>query len=213
MNVADLRQDYRRGELRRQDLPATPFPLFDLWFQTALNSPDVLEANAMTLATADRSGLVSARIVLLKGWDENGFTFFTNYLSQKGRHIAENPQVSLLFAWLPLERQIIINGTAEKVSREESDSYYQSRPLGSRLGAWASQQSTVLPSRQPLEERYAALEQQYASGNVPLPEFWGGYRVRPTTMEFWQGRTSRLHDRFLYTLKESDSWQVDRLSP
>lgn len=213
MNVGELRQDYRVGELHRADLAEDPFVQFGLWFAEALASPAIGEANAMTLATAGRSGQIGARTVLLKSWDPQGFVFFTNYESLKGRQIAENPQVALLFPWLPLERQISITGTAEKVSEDESREYFLSRPLASRLGAWASRQSEVLPSREPLEERYTSLAAQHVDGEVPLPPHWGGYRVIPASIEFWQGRTSRLHDRFLYTRLSDGSWQIDRLSP
>lgn len=213
VDISALRQDYRSGELRRALLNPDPICQFQKWFAEASACEGIREPNAMTLATANTAGEVSARIVLLKGCDAGGFRFFTNYESRKGAHIAENPQVSLLFFWAPLERQAIICGRAEKTSREESEAYFQQRPLASRLGAWASQQSREITSRDELEARYAELEKTYADGRVPLPPTWGGYLVRPETVEFWQGRTSRLHDRFRYTREPSGSWRIDRLAP
>jgi pyridoxamine 5'-phosphate oxidase len=213
VDISALRQDYRSGELRRASLDPNPICQFQKWFAEASTCEGIREPNAMTLATANATGEVSARIVLLKGCDAEGFRFFTNYESRKGAHIAENSQVSLLFFWAPLERQAIICGRAEKNSREESETYFQQRPLASRLGAWASQQSSPIESRAELEARYAELEKTYADGRVPLPPTWGGYLVRPTTVEFWQGRTSRLHDRFRYTRETNGSWRIERLAP
>lgn len=167
----------------------------------------------MTLATCGADGRVTARTVLLKDWSNAGFTFFSNYESLKARQIDENPQVSLLFSWLPLERQIAIAGRAEKTSREESDAYFSSRPEQSRVGAWASPQSQPVASRGILEKKFEAVQKKFPDGNIPLPDFWGGYRVIPATMEFWQGRPNRLHDRFLYTRGAGDSWSIERLSP
>lgn len=208
-----MRRDYAAGELRRAALDPDPLLQFDRWFREALAAPEILEANAMTLATTDAAGQPHARIVLLKDRDARGFRFFTNYESDKGREIAASPRVALLFHWQPLERQVRVEGTAEKVSREESDAYFQSRPLASRLGAWASAQSAVLPDRAALEARYAELDNIYAEGCVPLPPHWGGYVVRPERLEFWQGRRSRLHDRFRYTREVDGRWRLERLAP
>jgi pyridoxamine 5'-phosphate oxidase len=213
VDISALRQDYRSGELRRASLNPDPICQFQNWFADAQACEAIREPNAMTLATANAAGEVSARIVLLKGCDAEGFRFFTNYESRKGAHIAENPQVSLLFFWAPLERQAIICGPAEKTSREESEAYFRQRPLASRLGAWASHQSRPVESRAELETRYAELEKTYAAGDVPLPPEWGGYLVRPATVELWQGRPSRLHDRFRYTREANGSWRIDRLAP
>lgn len=213
MSIGDLRQEYRAAEMRRADLSPNPFVQFEKWFAEALQCAEIREANAMTLATAGANGAVTARTVLLKGHDQNGFVFFTNYLSRKGQVLGENPQAALLFPWLPLERQVAISGRVEKTTVAENEAYFASRPLGSKLGAWASAQSEVLPSREPLEAKYAELSEQYADGAVPTPAHWGGYRVVPETIEFWQGRTSRLHDRFLYTREADGKWRMERLSP
>ncbi len=211
-NLADLRRSYALESLSKNDVSPDPIVQFGHWFREALNS-DLPEPNAMTLATATRDGKPSARTVLLKGFDDQGFVFYTNYESRKGRELAENPNVALLFAWLELERQIRIEGTVEKVSREESLRYFQSRPKGSQIGAWASPQSRVIERREVLEKKVDALLIDYAQSDVlPLPPFWGGYRVRPLAIEFWQGRESRLHDRICYT-KVSDTWQITRLAP
>jgi pyridoxamine 5'-phosphate oxidase len=213
MQTESMRRDYAAGELRRENLAADPLAQFERWFGEARAEPGVIEANAMTLATVDAQGQPHARIVLLKDCDARGFRFFTNYASEKGADIAANPRVALLFHWAALERQVRIDGVAEKVSREESDAYFQVRPLASRLAAWASAQSRVIVSRAELEADYAAAEAKFADGAVPLPPEWGGYVVRPTSMEFWQGRRSRLHDRFRYTREADDSWRIDRLAP
>lgn len=213
MNVGDMREDYRQGELEREHMAADPFRQFDIWFREALATPEIAEANAMTLATAGANGRVTARTVLLKAWDEKGFVFFTNYGSIKAQQIAENDQVALLFAWLPLQRQIAISGRAEKISLAESFAYFASRPFSSKIGAWVSQQSSIITSRKLLEMKFEELRQKFSQGEVPLPDFWGGYRVRPETVEYWQGRTSRLHDRFLYTRTDRDAWSLDRLAP
>jgi pyridoxamine 5'-phosphate oxidase len=167
----------------------------------------------MTVATATRAGVPSARIVLLKGFDARGFAFYTNYESHKGNELAENPVAALVFHWVELHRQVRVTGAVEKVSYEESDAYFQSRPRGSRLGAWTSKQSSVLAGRAPLEARLAELTAQFGEGDIPLPSFWGGYRVIPAAVEFWQGRPSRLHDRLRYTRQPDDRWQIERLSP
>ncbi|KXU37887.1 pyridoxamine 5'-phosphate oxidase [Cephaloticoccus primus] len=212
MSLANLRQEYSLAGLHEADLAEDPFRQFDKWFGEA-QAAQILEPNAMTLATASRTGRPSARIVLLKNVDARGFVFYTNFESQKGRELAENPQATLLFAWLPMERQIIISGAVAPVSREEALAYFQSRPHASQLGAWASHQSSPIPSRETLEERFRALEAQYAGRPVPLPPYWGGYRLTPETVEFWQGRPSRLHDRLRYRRAENRAWLVERLSP
>ena len=210
-DVADLRREYNTRGLHREDLDKDPITQFRTWFQDAQKAA-LLEPNAMTLATADSTGRVTARTVLLKAFDTRGFVFFTNYESVKARQIAENSQVALLFTWLPLERQLSICGHAEKISTVESLAYFASRPFGSRLGAWVSQQSRVISSRKLLEIKFEEMRKKFANGEVPLPDFWGGYRVVPETMEFWQGAASRLHDRFLYR-RLHDSWSIERLSP
>ncbi|HVE15982.1 MAG TPA: pyridoxamine 5'-phosphate oxidase [Chthoniobacterales bacterium] len=213
VDVSALRQEYSSGKLHRSDLDPDPFRQFAAWFTTARECPAIVEPNAMTLATAGVDGAVSARTVLLKDFDATGFRFFTNYESDKARDIAANPQVALLFHWPPFERQISIRGVAEKISREESEAYFQKRPLASRLGALASHQSQPLASREELEARYAELEEKHADGDVPLPSNWGGYLVRPAAFEFWQGRRSRLHDRFRYISSAQGLWTIERLSP
>jgi pyridoxamine 5'-phosphate oxidase len=213
MDVSALRQEYSAGKLRRAELDADPMRQFEAWFAVARGCDAIVEPNAMTLATANADGAPSARIVLLKDCDAQGFRFFTNYESDKAADIAMNARVALLFHWAPFERQVIIRGAAEKIPREESDAYFQKRPLASRLGTWASQQSRPLASREELEASYAAMEKKYAGGNIPTPPQWGGYLVRPAVIEFWQGRRSRLHDRFRYTLQADGSWIIERLSP
>lgn len=209
-SLAQLRKNYTFGQLSETEVPKQPLPLFQLWFDQAVKA-QCPEPNSMTLATADNAGNPSARIVLLKGADENGFTFFTNYESQKGKHLAERPQAALLFHWHELERQVRISGNVERVSPEESDQYYHSRPPASRIGAWASPQSAVIPNREFLEEAEARFKSEYGDA-PPRPQHWGGYRLRPTEIEFWQGRPSRLHDRIVYKLV-GDRWQINRLAP
>jgi pyridoxamine 5'-phosphate oxidase len=210
--IADLRRDYRLAGLAEADLAPDPLQQFDRWFKDA-QAADLLEPNAMTLATSTSSGAPSSRTVLLKGYDARGFVFYTNYESRKGHDLAANPQASLLFPWLPLERQVEIRGRVELVSREETETYFYSRPIDSQLGAWASRQSTVLGGRAELEQRVQELMQKYRGQTIPVPPHWGGYRVVPESMEFWQGRPSRLHDRLRYARQADGTWQVERLSP
>jgi pyridoxamine 5'-phosphate oxidase len=213
MDITALRQEYSAGELHRADLDPDPLGQFARWFALARECDAIVEPNAMTLATASATGAASARTVLLKDFDAQGFRFFTNYESDKACDIAANPQVALLFHWPPFERQIAIRGVAEKVSRNESAEYFAMRPFASRIGALASNQSQVVAARADLESRFAELEKQYAGSAVPVPDNWGGYLVRPTAFEFWQGRRSRLHDRFRYTPQPDKSWLIERLSP
>ena len=212
MSLSDLRREYALAGLEESDLDSNPFNQFDKWFQQAL-AAGLPEPNAMTLATATLDGKPSARIVLLKGFDERGFVFFTNYESRKGRELLANPQAALVCYWIELERQVRISGRVSRVSAEESEEYFQSRPLGSQLGAWASQQSEVVDGRKTLEDRLEQLTREYQTKPVPLPPYWGGYRVAPETIEFWQGRPNRLHDRLRYTLQTNHHWLIERLSP
>ncbi|MSU62393.1 MAG: pyridoxamine 5'-phosphate oxidase [Pedosphaera sp.] len=209
--MSDVPKPFTEG-LRRADLDPNPIRQFAAWFQRALNA-NLPEPNAMTLATATSAGLPSARIVLLKSYDDRGFTFFTNYLSPKACDLDENPRVALVLFWAVLERQVRITGTVSKVTREESDEYFHSRPMGSQVGAWASKQSEALPNREELERRFTGVEQRFKGQAIPLPDHWGGYRVVPGSVEFWQGRPSRLHDRFRYTKQTDGVWKLERLSP
>lgn len=211
MSLADLRKDYSLSGLLEKDLARDPFRQFDKWFQEA-TAAKLVEPNAMTLATATKDGRPSARTVLLKGVDGRGFVFYTNYESRKGREIAENPRASLVLPWIALERQVIIEGTLAKVSREESAAYFHSRPRANQLGAWVSQQSSIITGRAVLEDAMKALEKKHAGAEVPVPPAWGGYRLTPETVEFWQGRRSRLHDRLRYR-REAGEWIVERLAP
>jgi pyridoxamine 5'-phosphate oxidase len=212
MELASLRESYTKGGLGERDLRKNPFEQFRVWFEQA-QAAEIIEPNAMTLATATPDGIPSARMVLLKGFDERGFAFFTNYESQKGRELAENPHAALVFYWAELERQVRITGTVTKTSQAESEAYWSTRPVASQLGAWVSEQSTVVPNRKVLEEQMAALEKWYEDVEIPAPPYWGGYRVAPETIEFWQGRPNRLHDRFRYTKAGEGKWQIERLSP
>jgi len=212
MHIADIRQDYRLQTLDEAGVAADPIQQFGVWWQEALQS-EIVEVNAMTLATANEQGVPSARIVLLKGYDERGFVFFSNYESKKAADLQVNPVASLVFFWKELERQVRISGSVEKVTELESDQYFQSRPEGSRIGAWASPQSTVISSRQVIEEKVEALQAAFEGKEIPRPLHWGGYRVVPSSIEFWQGRSSRLHDRIRYTLQSDDNWVIERLAP
>jgi len=211
MSIAEIRNDYTLAGLRRIDLDADPVLQFQKWFQQARDA-QLLEPTAMTLATADSTGRPSARIVLLKGLDERGFVFFTNYESRKGRDLSGNPNAALVFYWAELERQVRVRGTVGRISREESEKYFTARPRGHQLGAWVSTQSEIIPDRTVLEKRLKEFEQQYPNV-VPLPPFWGGYVVSPAEIEFWQGRSNRLHDRFRYTKQADGRWLIERLAP
>jgi pyridoxamine 5'-phosphate oxidase len=211
-SIADLRRDYTKSGLRRADLDADPIAQFSKWFQQALDAK-LPEPNAMTLATADDHGRPSARIVLLKNVDANGFTFFTNYESRKGRELTANPHAALVLYWAELERQVCITGTVTKVSREISAKYFGSRPKGSRLAAWVSAQSEAVTDRAALEKKLEAVAAKYPGDDVPLPPYWGGYLLTPDAVEFWQGRPSRLHDRFSYMRQADNSWKLERLAP
>jgi pyridoxamine 5'-phosphate oxidase len=214
MKIADIRREYTLAGLRRADLEANPIAQFQKWFEqaTAALAEKELDVNAATLATADKSGKPSARIILLKGVDERGFIFFTNYGSRKGRELSENPNAALNFFWPELERQICVAGVVEKISREESENYFRSRPRGSRLAAWASNQSDAVADRAALEKKWSELASKFPD-DVPLPPNWGGFVLRPERVEFWQGRPSRLHDRFQYARQENNSWKLERLAP
>lgn len=210
MNIADLRQEYTFAGLRRADLHPDPLQQFKNWFQAAI-AAGVPEPNAVTLSTVDGEGQPSSRIVLLKDIDPRGFTFYTNYNSRKGRELAQNPKAALTIFWPGLERQVCVRGACEKLSREESEVYFKSRPIGNRLGAWASDQSSAVPDRDFLEKKFSEAASRFGE-NPPLPDYWGGYVLLPQTVDFWQGRPSRLHDRFLYT-RIGEGWKVERLSP
>jgi pyridoxamine 5'-phosphate oxidase len=213
MSTADLRREYARARLDEADVSHDPFVEFARWFAEAQEA-QVPDANAMTLATATADGSPSARIVLLKAFDERGFVFFTDYRSRKGAELEANPRAALVFYWAELDRQVRITGGVSLTSAEESERYFRSRPLGSRLGAWASHQSQVIPGRAALEADLREVEARFSDGDVPLPAHWGGYRVVPDVIEFWQGRESRLHDRIRYVREKGGrGWRVERLSP
>jgi pyridoxamine 5'-phosphate oxidase len=212
LNIAALRQDYVAHGLRRADLDPDPIKQFAKWFGEAA-AADIRDVNAMSLATATADGTPSSRIVLLKAISDRGFVFYTNYASAKGRELEQNPRAALNLFWVQLERQIRISGAVEKTTREESEEYFHSRPIGSQLGAWASEQSEVIANREALEARLTEVTDRYGGGVIPLPPHWGGYRVVPATIEFWQGRTNRLHDRFRYTRSPDGTWLIERLSP
>jgi pyridoxamine 5'-phosphate oxidase len=207
----ELRKRWMKEGLPRETLDPSPFRQFEQWFRGAVDA-DIPEPNAMTLATVDAAGQPDARTVLLKLYDTRGFVFFTNYESDKAKQIAANPQVALLFPWVALGRQVRIHGRAERIPLHESAGYFATRPRGSQIGAWASPQSRVITTRSLLEAKVEELRQKFAHGEIPLPSFWGGYRVTPASIEFWQARDNRLHDRFVYTRDEA-SWQVERRAP
>ena len=211
-SIADLRQEYSAGGLSESDAGNDPFALFRRWFEQAL-AAGLHEPNAFALATATPDGVPSVRLVLLKMLDDRGLTFYPNLESRKGHEKAANPRVALVFPWHPLERQVRAEGTVEVVTPAESDAYFATRPLGSRLGAWASAQSDEIPGREYLEKQHTALMAKYPDGNVPRPPNWGGYRVLPSAFEFWQGRPSRLHDRIAFTHRPDGSWAKSRLAP
>jgi pyridoxamine 5'-phosphate oxidase len=235
MALADIRREYTLAGLRRSDLDTDPIVQFNRWFAQAtgaraggrwrrffirlykslllVTGTEPMDLNAATLATADRNGRPSARVVLLKGVDLRGFVFYTNYESHKGRELAENPRAALVFYWADQERQVCVTGTASKLSREESEAYFRSRPKGSRLAAWASRQSEVIAGRAVLEDRWKELHARHPGDDVPLPPYWGGYVLAPDRIEFWQGRPSRLHDRFRYSKQSDNTWRIERLSP
>jgi pyridoxamine 5'-phosphate oxidase len=211
-NIANLRLEYSAQVLLEENSAADPFMQFETWWQQAIETK-IIEPNAMTLATASADGIPSARIVLLKGFDRNGFVFFTNYNSYKGLQLTENPKACLVFFWKELERQVRVTGLAVPVSAEESDVYFNARPEGSRIGAWASPQSQVIEDRAWLDGVYKKLTQEMQGNEIKRPPYWGGYRVMPVVVEFWQGRPSRLHDRLQYTMEAGGNWKRERLAP
>jgi pyridoxamine 5'-phosphate oxidase len=211
-DLTGLRNEYAAHGLRRADLHSDPLRQFGAWFAAAL-AADIRDVNAMSLATATPDGKPSVRIVLLKGFDERGFAFFTNYDSEKARELEANPHAALVFYWAQLERQVRISGTVQRTSREDSAAYFHSRPIGSQLGAWASKQSEVIDARRILDSRMMEMTERFENGEIPLPPHWGGYRVKPDKIEFWQGRPNRLHDRFRYSRQADGTWLIDRLAP
>ena len=212
MDIHNVRREYIKKKLHLKDLNKDPFKQFDQWFKIALDEIK-LDPNAMSLATVGKENKPSLRTVLLKYYDKSGFVFFTNYSSRKSIQIEENENVALLFFWVTLERQIIIEGKAEKISKAESLKYFSSRPHGSQLGAWVSQQSSIISSKSILLSKLEEIKRKFKEGKVPLPDFWGGYRVIPERIEFWQGGENRLHDRFLYTKNANNNWEIYRLAP
>jgi len=211
-NIADLRKDYKLQSLSENNVLADPFAQFGKWWKEALGA-SIDEINAMTLATASADGMPDARIVLLKGFDEKGFAFYTNYHSSKGQQLTENPRACLVFLWKELERQIRISGLCVPVSDQENDAYFNSRPEGSRIGAWASPQSEVIDGRDWLEQNEKKVRGQFPGKEITRPAYWGGFRIKPTHIEFWQGRPNRLHDRIRYSLQKTGSWKIERLAP
>ena len=212
IDPASSRYEHAAHGLRRRDLDPDPIKQFGNWFTAAIEA-GIRDVSAMSLATVGRDGKPSVRVVLLKGFDEEGFVFFTNYESEKGRQLEENAHAALGFYWIELDRQIRISGPTEKTSREESERYFHSRPVGSQLGAWVSRQSEVIDARRVLNARMAEMTERFRDKPIPLPPRWGGYRVKPEVIEFWQGRPNRLHDRFRYTRKAKGTWLIDRLAP
>ncbi len=212
MDVSALRRSPAGSTLKREDLRADAIEQFEDWFRQACDS-DMLDPNAMSVATVDNTNKPALCTVLLKYFDEKGFVFFTNLASNKAQHIANNSNVALLFLWSGFDRQVSIKGTAEKISIKDTMRYFVTRPRGSQIGAWVSAQSSVISSRALLEAKFEEMKQKFANKEVPLPSFWGGYRIVPQEIEFWQGRKNRLHDRFLYTLKAGETWQIERLAP
>lgn len=211
-SISSIRREYMREALSESDVDLDPIRQFDRWWAEALKA-DIDEVNAMTLCTMSAEGFPGSRIVLLKGYDDNGFVWFTNYESRKGRELAAHPKASLLFFWKELERQVRIEGICERVSSEESDAYYNSRPEGSRIGAWASPQSQPIESREILDRNLAAIAERFSGQPIYRPPHWGGYRLKPVMMEFWQGRPSRLHDRIRYDVQDEAGWKITRLAP
>jgi len=211
-NLKDYRKSYEKGKLLEIEIPDDPYELFKSWFDLADKSDDVEEANAMSIATVGKDNYPKTRVVLLKSFGSNGFTFFTNYNSRKGMDLAFNPKCCISFFWPALEKQIIMQGEVSKIPALESEEYFNSRPKASQLGAHASDQSSVIPSREYLEDKLEGLEKKYETNDIPKPEHWGGYLFEPLKFEFWQGRASRLHDRILFT-QEKNSWKIERLAP
>ena len=211
MDLTFMRQGYQNEGLSKEELSPDPFLQFEAWFKEANETEPI--PNAMSLATVNHSGSPMMRTVLLKLFDDNGFVFFTNYKSRKAEQISENQNVAVLFNWVALERQVSINGVAEKVERSESLKYFMGRPRGSQLGAWVSDQHSVLSSRKILEMKLDEIKWKFGENEIPLPEFWGGFRIKPKRFEFWQGRPNRLHDRFLYSKIDDESWKIERLAP
>jgi pyridoxamine 5'-phosphate oxidase len=211
-DIADLRKEYSSRSLSETDIEPNPLIQFQNWWTEAINS-QIDEVNAMTVATASSDGMPAARIMLLKGFDKNGFVFFTNYKSYKAMHLDENPKACLVFFWKELERQVRITGLINKIDDKDSDEYFLSRPLGSQVGAWTSPQSQVIESREWLENRYLQLTEQFKHQELKRPAYWGGYQLTPIIIEFWQGRPSRLHDRIQYSIMEDGNWKIERLSP
>ena len=211
MDLTFMRQGYQNEGLSKEELSPDPFLQFEAWFKEANETEPI--PNAMSLATVNLSGAPMMRTVLLKLFDDNGFVFFTNYKSRKAEQISENQNVAVLFNWVALERQVSINGVAEKVERSESLKYFMGRPRGSQLGAWVSDQHSVLSSRKILEMKLDEIKRKFGENEIPLPEFWGGFRIKPKRFEFWQGRPNRLHDRFLYSKIDDESWEIERLAP
>ena len=211
MDLTFIRQGYKNKGLDKEDLNADPIVQFESWFEEAKKSEPI--PTAMSLATVNNIGEPTLRTVLLKLFDKKGFVFFTNYKSRKADHITDNPNVAVLFNWVALERQVSITGFAEKIKTKESIKYFMNRPRGSQLGAWVSDQNSVLSSRKILELKLEEMKRKFSDGKIPIPDFWGGYRIIPKTFEFWQGRPNRLHDRFLYLKHSNESWKIDRIAP